>query len=91
MRKLRTFVNRIVDRKTKKIIKRLSDNLQKSRTEATLENVGKQQAMEALRLRHEKKKRKRGKKLIEQFRAGQGSGSILFSPGRVKAALQLQD
>lgn len=51
--------------------------------------VSKQGAMEALR--HEKKKRKRGKKLIKQFRAEQGSGSILFSPGKVEAALELQD
>ena len=89
VRRLRRFVNKIVDRKTRKIIKRLSDDLQKSKTEAILERVGKQQAMEALR--HEKKKRKRGKKLIEQFRADEGSGSILFSPGKVKAALELQD
>jgi hypothetical protein len=89
MRRLRTFINKIVDRKTKKVIKRLSDDLQKGKAEATLEKVGKQQAMEALR--HEKKKRKRGKKLVEQFRAEEGSGSILFSPGKVKAALELQD
>ena len=89
MRKLRTFINKIVDRKTKKVIKRLSEDLQKSKAEATLEKVGKQQAMEALR--HEKKKRKRGKKLIEQFRAEEGSGSILFSPSKVRAALELQD
>lgn len=45
--------------------------------------------MEALR--HKKKKRKRGKKLIKQFRAKEGSGSILFSPSKVRAALELQD
>jgi hypothetical protein len=89
MRRLRTFVNKIVDRKTKKVIKRLSDDLQKSRAEATLEKAGRQQALQALR--HERTKRKRGKKLIEQFRAEEGSGSILFSPGKVKAALELQD
>jgi len=89
MRRLRTFVNKIVDRKTKKVIKRLSDDLQKSRAEATLEKAGRQQALQALR--HEKTKRKRGKKLIEQFRAEEGSGSILFSPGKVRAALELQD
>lgn len=89
MRKLRAIINKTVDRKTKKVIKRLSDDLQKSRAEATLERLGKQQAMEALR--HEKKKRKRGKKLIEQFRADEGSGAILFSPSKVRAALELQD
>ena len=78
-----------VDRNTKKVIKTLSDDLQKSRAETTLEKASKQGAMEALR--HEKKKRMRAKKLIEQFRAEQGSESILFSPGKVKAALELQD
>lgn len=63
MRKLRTLVNKTVDRKTKKVIKRLSNDLQKCRAEATLKKVSKQGAMEALG--HEEKKRKRGKKLIE--------------------------
>ncbi|KAF4547221.1 Hypothetical protein D9617_52g060420 [Elsinoe fawcettii] len=89
MRKLRAIINKTIDRKTKKVIKRLSDDLQKSKAEATLERLGKQQAMEALR--HEKKKRKRGKKLIEHFRADEGSGAILFSPSKVRAALELQD
>jgi hypothetical protein len=61
MRKLRAVVNKTVDRKTKKIIKSLSDDLQHIRAEATLERLGKQKAVEALR--HEKKKKKRGKKL----------------------------
>jgi hypothetical protein len=89
MRKLRAVVNTTVDRKTKKIIKRLSDDLQRSRAEATLERLGKQKAVKALR--HEKKKRKRGKKLMEQFRAEEGSGAIIFSPGKVRAALELQE
>jgi hypothetical protein len=89
IRKLRAIVNKTVDRKTKKIIKRLSDDLQRSRAEATLERLGKQKAIEALR--HEKKKRKRGKKLMEQFRAEEGSGAIIFSPGKVRAALELQE
>jgi hypothetical protein len=89
MRKLRAVVNTTVDRKTKKIIKRLSDDLQRSRAEATLERLGKQKAVEALR--HGKKKRKRGKKLMEQFRAEEGSGAIIFSPGKVRAALELQE
>ena len=89
MRKLRAIINQTVDKKTKKTIKRLSDDLQSSRAEATLERRGKQMAMEALR--HEKKKRKRGKKLMEQFRAEEGSGAILFSPGKVRAAFELQE
>ncbi|KAF4547231.1 Hypothetical protein D9617_51g088950 [Elsinoe fawcettii] len=89
MRKLRATTNRTIDRKTKQVIKRLSDDLQKSKTEATLERLGKQQAMEALR--HEKKRRKGEKKLSEQFRAEEGSGTVFFSPGKVTAALELQD
>jgi hypothetical protein len=89
MRKLRAIVNTTVDRKTKKVIKRLSDDLQRSRAEAVLERLGKQKAVEALR--HEKKKRKRGKKLMEQFRAEEGSGAIIFSPSKVRAALELQE
>jgi hypothetical protein len=49
MRRLRTFLNKIVDRKTKKVIKRLSDDLQRSRAEATLEKAERQQALQALR------------------------------------------
>jgi len=89
MRRIRAIVNKTVDRNTKKIIKRLSDDLQRSRAEATLGKLGKQKAVEALR--HEKKKRKRGKKLMEQFRADEGSGAIIFSPGKVRAALELQE
>jgi len=76
MRKLRAIINKTVDRKTKKVIKKLSDDLRRSRAEVTLERLGKRQAMDALR--HEKKKRKRGKRMIEQFRAKEGSGAILL-------------
>jgi hypothetical protein len=89
MRKLRAIINKTIDRKTKKVIKRLSHDLQKSKAEATLEKLGRKQVIEALR--HEKKKRKRSKKLIEQFRTEEGSRAILFSPGKVRAALKLQD
>lgn len=69
-------------------MKRLSDDLQSSKAEATLERLGRKRAIEALR--HEKKKRERGKKLMEQFRAEEGSGAILFSPNKVRGALELQ-
>ena len=82
MRKLRAIINQTVDKKTKKVIKRLSDDLHSSRAELVLERLAKQKATEALR--HEKKKRKRGRKLMEQFRAEEGSGAILFSPGKVR-------
>jgi hypothetical protein len=88
LRKLRGIINKTVDQKTKKMMKKLSDDLQTSRAEATLERLGRQKAIEALR--HEKKKRKRGRKLMEQFRAEEGSGAILFSPKKVRAALELQ-
>jgi hypothetical protein len=89
MRKLRAIINKTVDRKTKKMIKRLSDDLQSSRAELVLERLANQKATEALR--HEKKKRKRGRKLMEQFRAEEDSGAILFSPGKVRAAFELQE
>lgn len=83
------LVNRIVDSKTEKIIKRLDNDLQKSKTETTCKKVVKQKTMEALR--HEKRKGKRGRKLVEQSRSDESSGSILFSSSKVKAALELQD
>jgi hypothetical protein len=89
MRKLRAIINKTVDQKTKKMMKRLSNDLQASKAEATLERLGRQKATEALR--HEQKKRKRGRKLMEQFRAEEGSGAILFSPKKVRAALELQE
>ena len=89
LRKLRAIINKTVDQKTKKMMKRLSDDLQSSKAEATLERLGRQRAIEALR--HEKKKRERGKKLMEQFRAEEGSGAILFSPNKVRGALELQE
>ena len=88
LRKLRGIIDKTIDQKTKKMMKRLSDDRQTSRAEATLERLGRQKAIEALR--HEKKKRKRGRKLMEQFRAEEGSGAILFSPKKVRAALELQ-
>ncbi|KAF4547143.1 Hypothetical protein D9617_57g029010 [Elsinoe fawcettii] len=67
---------------------RLSSDLDKSRAETVLERIDKEKAIEALG--HEKK-RKRGKKLIEEFRAEEGSGAILFSPGKIRSILELQD
>lgn len=89
MRKLRAIISQTVDKKTKKIIKRLSDDLHSSQAELALERLAKQKTKEALR--HQKKKVQRGKMLMEQFRAQEGSGAILFSPGKVRAALELQE
>jgi hypothetical protein len=89
MRKLQAIINKTVDRKKKMMIKRLSDDLQSSWAELVLERLANQKATEALR--HEKKKRKRGRKLMDQFRAEEYSGAILFSPGKVRAAFELQE
>jgi hypothetical protein len=67
------------------MMKRLSNDLQTSRAEATLERLGRQQAIKALRHENEKKKRKRGRKLMEHLKAEAGSGAILFSPKKVRA------
>ena len=39
---------------------------------------------------HEKKRRKRGKALFEEFRAINGNGATFFSPAKVQAARNLQ-
>jgi hypothetical protein len=67
------------------MMKRLSNDLQTSRAEATLERLGRQQAIKALRHENEKKKRKRSRKLMEHLKAEAGSGAILFSPKKVRA------
>jgi hypothetical protein len=86
-RKLRAIINKTAAQKTKKMMKRLSDDLQTSRAKATLGRLGRQKTIEALR--YEKKKRKHGRKLMEQFGAEEDSGVILFSPKKVRAALEL--
>ncbi|KAF4546975.1 Hypothetical protein D9617_80g101430 [Elsinoe fawcettii] len=88
-KKLKAYVNKTVDRTAKKIIRRLSSDLHKSRAETVLERIDKGKAIEALG--HEKKKRERGKKWIEDFRAEEGSSAILFSPGKIGSNLELQD
>jgi len=87
--KLRAFVDKNFDKKAKKVLKTLTNELESTKAQATIERLRKEKAMEALR--HEQKKRKRGKKLMEQFRAQEGSGALLFSPGKVRAAFELQE
>jgi hypothetical protein len=41
-------------------------------------------------VKHEKKRRKRGKALIPQFRALEGEGAIFFSPTKIQQARQLE-
>ena len=89
MRKLRAIINNTVDRRTKKTFKKLTEDLQKSKAEVLIQRAAKQNAIQALR--DEKKKKRRKKKLIEQFRADEGTGALLFSPSKVKAALELQE
>lgn len=83
------IISKTVDKKTEKLINRLTDAVQSSRAEATLPRLGRQKAIEALR--HETKKRKRGRKLIEQFRTEEGSEASPFSPNKVGATFELQE
>jgi hypothetical protein len=40
-------------------------------------------------VKHKKKRRKRDKALLEQFRAQEGKGAIFFSPGKIQAIRDL--
>jgi ribosomal protein L25 (general stress protein Ctc) len=42
-------------------------------------------------LEHEKKRRKKGKKLMEEFRAQEGASAILFSPSKAQKAIELKE
>ena len=49
----------------------------------------KQKALDALRA--VQKKQKRGKKLMEEFRASEDCGAVVFSPSKVRKLLDLQN
>ena len=69
-------------------LKKLSNTLDYVTTENVLlkaENKGIKQA-----LYNEKKRRKRGKALFEEFRAQEGQGAIFFSPAKIQATKDLQ-
>ena len=69
-------------------LQKLSNTLDYVTTENVLlkaENKGMREA-----LHNEKKRRKRGKALFEEFRAQEGEGALFFSPAKIQAAKDLQ-
>jgi ribosomal protein L25 (general stress protein Ctc) len=66
----------------------LTKEVLSTRAELTLARIEKRRANEALH--QENKRRKKGKKLMEEFRAQEGASAILFSPGKVQKAVELK-
>jgi len=87
-RSIRKAVSRSVNKKAKKLLSKLTDELLSTKTQLALAKLEKKKAVEALRATQ--RKHKRGKKLIDEFRASEGSGAILFSPSNVRKLLDLQ-
>ncbi|KAK4937385.1 hypothetical protein LTR28_009856 [Elasticomyces elasticus] len=87
-RSIRKAVNRSVNKKTKKLLSKLTDELLSTKAQLALAKLEKKKAVEALRAAQ--KKHKRGKKLMEEFRASEGSGAVVFSPSKVRKLLDLQ-
>jgi ribosomal protein L25 (general stress protein Ctc) len=88
-RRLRKMISRAVDKKTKKWMTQLTEEVLSTGSELTLARIEKRRATEALH--QEKKRRKKGKKLMEEFRAQEGASAILFSPGKVQKAIELKE
>jgi hypothetical protein len=87
-RSIRKAVNESADRKTKKLLSKLTDELLSTKAQLTLAKLEKKKALDALRA--VQKKQKRGKKLMEEFRASEDCGAVVFSPSKVRKLLDLQ-
>jgi hypothetical protein len=87
-RSIRKAVNESADRKTKKLLSKLTDKLLSTKAQLTLAKLEKKKALDALRA--VQKKQKRGKKLIEEFRASKDYSTVVFSPSKVRKLLDLQ-
>jgi len=87
-RSVRKAVGRSVDRNTKKLLSRLTDELLSTKAQLTIAKLEKKKALDALRA--VQKKQRRGKKLIEEFRASEDCGAVVFSPSKVRKLLDLQ-
>lgn len=88
-RRLRKMISRAVDKKTKKWMAQLTEEVLSTRAELMLARIEKRRSTEALH--QEKKRKKKGKKLMEEFRAQEGASAILFSPSKVQKAIELKD
>ena len=90
-RKIRQIVNETVanrDTESQRTIGKLGDAILSLSARLTLSELREKEHLEALSL--EKKKRKRGKRLMEEFRAEEGTSIMFFSPSKVRAARELQ-
>jgi hypothetical protein len=87
-RRLRKMISRAVDKNTKKWMTQLTEDVLNTRAELTLARIEERKATEALH--QEKKRRKRGKKPLEEFRAREGTSAVLFSPSKVQNAKELK-
>jgi hypothetical protein len=88
-RRLRKMISRAVDKKSQKWMTQLTEEALSTRAELTLARIEQRQANEALH--QDKKRRKKGKKLMEEFRAQEGASAILSSPGKVQKAVELKE
>jgi hypothetical protein len=87
-RSIRTVVNESVDGKTKKLLSRLTCELLSTKSHLTLAKLEEKRAFDALRAAQ--KKHKRSKKLMEEFRASEDRGAVVFTSSKVRKLLDLQ-
>jgi hypothetical protein len=88
-RRLRKMTSRTADKKTKKWMTQLTEEVLSTKAKLTLARIEKRRAIGALH--HEKKRRKKGMKLMEEFKAQEGTSAVLFSPGKVRKAIELKE
>lgn len=91
-KRLRTVLNATAarsDKKTQKTLRKLGDTVLGLSARLTLSELRTKQLDAALR--HEKKRRKRPKKVVEELRASEGSGALILSPTRVQKARDIQE
>lgn len=92
VRTIRRIVNQEVaqrDAQSQRVVGSLSETCLSLAARCKLAEDRKQGYLEALS--NEKKKRKRGRPLMEEFRGQEGSGTMFLSPSKILKARELQD
>ena len=92
MRTIRRIVNEEVaqrDAHSQRVIESLGETCLSLAARCKLAEDRERGYLEALN--SEKKKRKRGRPLMEELRAQEGSGALFFSPSKIQKARELQD
>jgi hypothetical protein len=87
-RKIRAIVNQVIEQKTKKLLSKISNELISEKAKNKILMIENKKAIGALR--HAKKQKTRGKKLMEEFRSREQTTAIIFSPSKVKKCLELE-